>query len=66
MVPEDKGIVKTSTLEDAQTNLKFEDGDPKPVSTFSKLVFMSHIMHHHHHHHHHRYYFHLKGSFLQI
>ncbi|KAE7995416.1 hypothetical protein FH972_000215 [Carpinus fangiana] len=30
MVPEDKGIVKTSTLEDAQTNLKFEDGDPKP------------------------------------
>jgi hypothetical protein len=44
MVPEDKGIVKTSTLEDAQTNLKFEDGDPKPVSTFSKLVFMNHIM----------------------
>lgn len=44
MVPEDKGIVMTSTLEDAQTNLKFEDGDPKPVSTFSKLVFMSHIM----------------------
>jgi hypothetical protein len=44
MVPEAKGIVKISALEDAQTKLKFEDGDLKLVSTFSKLLFMSHIM----------------------
>lgn len=42
MVPEAEGIVKPSTLEDFETNLKSEDGDPKLVSTFSKLLSMRH------------------------